>query len=601
VIRRRFGRRAREDAALADDPLRMPANPREAAVRDALDVARARLVFGAALFSVIFAVIGMRMAYVTLVRDGGEPVMRFAARASGMLTDRAEIVDRRGVVMATSLPVASLFASPKLVMDPEDAARKIVKILPDLKYEEVKEKLEADKTFVWLRRGMTPREQDQINRLGIPGVDFQQEERRIYPQGGLASHVVGYTGIDNIGLAGVEKYFDTQLRAGERVQLSIDLRLQRQVEAELVRAVAKFSAIGAQAVVMDVTNGEILALASLPSYDPNKPKTINNEALFNRATFGVYEQGSVFKIMNTAMGLDSGKMTPQSIYNASEPIRIDRFTINDFHGQNRAMTVSDVFKYSSNIGSAKMALDVGIEGQRAFFERIGMLRAVPVELPESAAPLYPKHWRKINLLTIAFGHGMSVTPLHLAMGTAATINGGILYRPTLVKRSDEQGVDRGDKGVRVVSQRTSQQMREMLRIVVDEGTGRNAAVPGYNVGGKTGTAEKPSKAGYREKALISSFIGVFPMIEPRYLVLVTLDEPKGIKETGGYATGGAVAAPSVKAIIERMVVLYGLPPVKPVPVAAVPGTPPQVANAPKPGAPRAAAASANGERRVATE
>jgi len=601
VIGGRFGRRARKEVATADDPLRMPANPREAAARDALDVARSRLVFGCALFAAIFCVLALRMSYVSLLRDGGEPGMRFAAKANGMATERAEIVDRNGVVLATSLPVASLFASPRLVMDPEDAARKLVKVLPDLKYEDVKEKLEADKTFQWIKRGLTPREQDAVNRLGIPGIDFQNEERRIYPQGGLASHVVGYAGIDNVGLAGVEKYFDSQLKAGERVQLSIDIRLQRQVEKELVAAVQKFSAIGAQAVVMDVNTGEILTMASVPTYDPNRPKTINNEALFNRASFGVYEQGSVFKIFNTAMGLDSGRMTPQSVYDASAPIKIDRFTISDYHGQYRPMTVTDIFKYSSNIGSAKMATDVGIEGQKAFFERIGLLKPVPVELPETAAPLFPKQWRKINMLTIAFGHGMSVTPLHLAMGSSAVINGGILYKPTLVKRDAE----RSDKGVRVISQRTSQQMRELFRIVVEEGTGKNAAVPGYNVGGKTGTAEKPSKAGYREKALISSFVGVFPINEPRYLVLVSLDEPKGIKETGGFATGGAVAAPSVKTIIEKMVALYGIAPVTPAPAmptaaAAAPRTT-ATAMAPAGRPPVVPTAAAGGERRIAPD
>ena len=280
--------------------------------------------------------------------------------------------------------------------------------------------LDADKTFVWIKRGLSPREYDLVNRLGIPGLEFQAEERRIYPQGSTAAHIVGYASIDNSGLAGVERYFDQQLQSGERVQLSIDLRLQRLVEDEMVAAVKKFSAIGATAVVMDATNGEVIAMASLPTYDANKAKTITNEALFNRATLGVYEQGSVFKIFNTAMALDSGKVTLASVFDATSPIKIDRFTINDDHPQRRPLTVPEIFTYSSNIASAKIAADVmGPEAQRAFFDKIGFLKPLKTQVTELGSPLWPRHWMKINAMTIAFGHGMSVTPLHLATGSAA--------------------------------------------------------------------------------------------------------------------------------------------------------------------------------------
>ncbi|HYC64972.1 MAG TPA: penicillin-binding protein 2, partial [Reyranellaceae bacterium] len=412
-----------------------------------------------------------------------------------------------------------------------------------------------DKTFVWIKRGLSPREHDLVNRLGIPGLDFQAEERRIYPQGTAAAHIVGYASIDNAGLAGVERYFDQQLQGGEPLQLSIDLRLQRLVEAELARAVAKFSAIGATAVVMDATNGEILAMASLPTYDANKAKTITNEALFNRATLGVYEQGSTFKIFNHAMALDSGKATITSVYDASAPIKIDKYTINDDHAQNRPLTIPEIFTYSSNIASAKMAVEQGPEAQRAFFDKIGFLKALPVQLPEVAAPLFPRHWMKINTMTIAFGHGISVTPLHLATGSAAMVNGGILYPPTLVKRTASS-----PPGRRVIQVKTSTIMRQLMRLNAVQGTGKNANLPGYETGGKTGTAEKPGRGGYRQKALISSFVGMFPMNEPKFVVLVSLDEPKGIAETGGYATGGMVAAPSVKVIFENIVSLYGILP-----------------------------------------
>ncbi len=523
---------------------------------DAQETARHRLVMTSAVFIMAFSAVALRMGYVSLLRDGAEPTQRVAARGGTIQSERADIVDRNGVVFATSVPVMSAFVNPHLLLDTADAARKIVSALPELKYEELKEKLDADKSFLWIKRGLSPREHFLVNRLGIPGLEFQGEERRIYPQGVTGAHIVGYDSIDNTGLAGVERYFDQRLQSGETVQLSIDLRLQRMVEEELVKAVKKFSAIGATAVVMDVTNGEVLAMASLPTYDANKAKTITNEALFNRATLGVYEQGSTFKIFNTAMALDTGKVTLASVFDATSPIKIDRFTINDDHAQRRPLTVPEIFTYSSNIASAKMAVDVmGPEGQRAFFDKIGFLKPLNTQLTELAAPLWPRHWVKINTMTIAFGHGISVTPLHLATGASAMVNGGILYQPSFVKRSAAS-----EPGRRVIQVKTSQMMRQLLRLNVVQGTGKNADVKGYDVGGKTGTAEKPSRGGYRQKALISSFVGMFPMSEPKFMIVVSLDEPKGTVETGGYATGGMVSAPSVKAIIESIVSLYGILP-----------------------------------------
>ncbi|MEI6203043.1 MAG: penicillin-binding protein 2 [Enhydrobacter sp.] len=523
---------------------------------DAQETARHRLVVTGAIFVMVFVAVALRMGYVSLLRDGAEPTQRVAVRGGTIQSDRADIVDRNGVVLATSVPVMSAFVNPRLLIDTTEAAKKIVSALPEFKYEDMKAKLEADRSFIWIKRGMTPREYNLVNRLGIPGLEFQSEERRIYPQGQAGAHVVGYDSIDNQGLGGIERFFDQQLQSGQPVQLSLDLRLQRMVEEELARAVKKFSAIGAQSIVMDVTNGEILAMASLPTYDANNARTITNEALFNRATLGVYEQGSTFKIFNTAMALDTGRVTLSSVFDASAPIKIDRFTINDDHPQRRPLTVPEIFKYSSNIASAKMAVEVmGPEGQRAFFEKIGFLKPVSTQLTEIAAPLWPRHWQKINTMTIAFGHGISVTPLHLATGASAMVNGGVLYQPSFVKRTTAS-----DPGRRVIQEKTSTMMRQLLRLNVIEGTGKNSEVKGYEVGGKTGTAEKPSHGGYRQKALISSFIGMFPMNDPKFLILVSLDEPKGTAETGGYATGGMVSAPSVKSIIESIVSLYGILP-----------------------------------------
>lgn len=524
---------------------------------DAQETARQRLVVASAVLVVMFGAIALRMSYVSLLRDGGEPTQRVAARSGSVQSERADIVDRNGIVFATSLPVESAFVNPHLLLDPQDAARKIVSALPDLKYEEVKEKLDSDRNFVWIKRGLSPRENDLVNRLGIPGLEFQAEERRIYPQGTTGAHVVGFTSIDNAGLGGVERYFDQQLQSGETVQLSIDLRLQRMVEDEIAHAVQKFSAIGAQAIVMNVANGEILAMASLPTYDANKAKTITNEALFNRATLGVYEQGSMFKVFNTALALDSGKITLADKFDASAPIQIDGFTIHDDpEVPHRILTVPEVFKFSSNIASAKMAVEVGTELQRAFFDKIGFLKPLSTQLTELASPLYPSHWAKINTMTIAFGHGMSVTPLHLITGVAAMVNGGILNQPSFLRRTAAT-----EPGRRVIQAKTSALMRQLMRLNAVEGTGRKADLAGYEVGGKTGTAEKVGRGGaYAKKALFSSFVGAFPMSDPKFIVLVSLDEPHGLAETGGYATGGMVSAPSVKAIIQDIVALYGILP-----------------------------------------
>jgi cell division protein FtsI (penicillin-binding protein 3) len=524
---------------------------------DAQETARHRLVATGGIFVMLFLAVALRMGYVSLLRDGIEPTQRVAVRGGTIQSDRADIVDRNGVVLATSVPVMSAFVNPRLLLDPADAAKKIVSALPEFKYEEMKEKLDADRSFIWIKRGMTPREYNLVNRLGIPGLEFQGEERRIYPQGSTGAHVIGYDNIDNNGLAGVERFFDQQLQSGEPVQLSIDLRLQRMVEDELVRAVKKFSAIGAQSIVMDVTNGEILAMASLPTYDANNARTITNEALFNRATLGVYEQGSMFKVFNTALALDTGKFTMTDRIDASSPIKIDKFTIHDDPDvPHRVLSLPEVFTFSSNIASAKMAVEVGTETQRAFFDRLGFLKPLNTQLTELGRPLYPSHWAKINTMTIAFGHGMSVTPLHLTTGVAAIINGGILYPPSFVKRGASSNAGR-----RVIQAKTSLLMRQLMRLNVIQGTGRKSEVAGYEVGGKTGTAEKVGHGGgYAKKALFSSFVGAFPMSDPKFLILVSLDEPKGLPETGGYATGGMVSAPSVKAIISSIVSLYGILP-----------------------------------------
>lgn len=534
-----------------------PAAPAAGPARQSLDTSHTRLLITAALFCLVFAVIALRLADIMAFDRGGDA--RLAHRepaAAATLAYRADITDRNGVLLATTLDTPSLFADPRLVLDAKDAAQKLAAVLPDLDQKDVLAKLASGKSFVWIKRHLTPREQAQVNRLGLPGLEFMPEGKRVYPEGNLFAHVVGYADTDGKGLAGVERGLDEQLRKGQAAQLSVDARLQFILREETAKAVSDFNAIGGMGIIMDVRSGEVLALVSLPDFDPNDPGSATPETTFNRATLGAYEMGSVFKIFTVAMALDDRVTTLEGGYDATNPIHIGRFTIHDDHAQRRWLAVPEIFEYSSNIGAAKMALDVGGERQRDFLGRLGLLSEPRFELKEIATPLVPSVWRPINTMTIGFGHGISVSPLQLATAVCAVANGGILHRATLLKARDGDA----DGGTRVLRTETSVEMRKLLRLVVEHGTGKLANAAGYLVGGKTGTAEKVSGNHYARKALLSSFVGVFPVNDPRYLVLVTVDEPHGNKQSAGFATGGWIAAPAVKATVERMASIVGIQP-----------------------------------------
>lgn len=534
---------------------------RQLILRDAgrapLEVGHTRLIVTTLMFSFAFTIIAARLVDVSLL--GAEAPKRLTHAPQAYQAPRADIIDRNGTLLATTVATQSVYAEPKKLLDAADAARKLTTVLPDLKYETLLARLKSEKSFVYIKRNLTPRQQLDINRLGLPGIAFQREDRRIYPQGSAAAHVLGFSDIDNRGLAGIEKSFDETLRAGtEPVQLSIDIRIQHILRAEITSAMHKFQAIGAAGMVMDARSGEMLAMVSLPDFDPNNAGQAPDDARFNRDTLGIYEMGSTFKIFNTAMALDAGTTTLAGGYDATNPIKIGRFEISDYHAKKRFLTVPEIFMYSSNIGSAKMAMDVGVPAQRAFFDRLGMLHAPKFEIPEVGSPQIPQPWRPINLMTVAYGHGISVSALQTVSATAAIVNGGILVPATLIKRREGEAV----AGRQVVSMKTSMTMRRLLRLVVEQGTGKEGEVKGYLVGGKTGTAEKPGgHQGYREKALISSFVAAFPIIDPQYIVMIMLDEPKGTKETFGFATAGWVAAPSASRVIARVGSLLGLPPI----------------------------------------
>jgi cell division protein FtsI (penicillin-binding protein 3) len=526
--------------------------------KSALETARTRLLVGGGLVAAAFLAVGVRLVDVSVIETPEQTRIASQRTVAGPIQmTRAEIVDRNGVLLATSLDTASLYANPHKVPNAAAAARRLAEVLPERSVAELTALLASDRNFVWLERNLTPREQYEVNRLGIPGLDFQREQRRVYPNGPLAAHVLGFTDIDNAGIAGVEQSFDDSLKSRRNeLALAVDIRIQQVLRHELALQIEKFKAIGGGGLVLDARTGEIVAMVSLPDFDPNMPGSSSEDERFNRMTLGIYELGSVFKIFNHALALESGVATITSRYDATKPIRVGRFTINDYHPEKRWLTLPEIFKHSSNIGSAKMALDAGGAAQKKFLSDLGLLRRTSIELPEQGLPMYPATWRDVNTMTISYGHGIAISPLHMATAVAAIVNGGILHPPTLIRRKPEDAVP----GTRVVSAETSRAMRSLLRLVVEDGTGRNASAPGYLVGGKTGTAEKQVNGIYKRKALISSFVAAFPIHAPRYVVLAMLDEPKGIKESFGFATAGWTAAPVVSRVIARTAPLLGIAP-----------------------------------------
>ena len=549
-------------ACISGVDLRGPGHDRfEGPTKRAIETGRNRLLIAGALFILGFSTVAARLVDLSLLSQGAEPRLAQSRKPLSRSTERADIVDRNGVILATNLPTASLSADPRAIRNPRRVAARLAAVLPGLDAAKTERRLRSRRRFVWLQRNLTPRQQIVVNRLGVPGLQFQRGERRVYPNGRMASHVLGFTDIDNTGLAGVERFFDKRLRAGDDatgpLRLSLDIRVQYVLEAELARVVREQKALGASGLVLDVNSGEVLAMASLPDFDPDRPAAAKPGARFNRNTLGVYELGSTLKVFTTAMALEYGTATINDRYDV-RPIRVARFTIRD-HGRRRGpLSVSDIFTYSSNIGSARLALEVGGARQRTFLRQLGLFDRPAIELSEVGTPLRPKVWRPINTMTVAFGHGIAISPLQLAVGVAAVVDGGVLRKPTLLKRRT------GDvaAGKRVISPRTSETMRRLMRRVVLKGTGRQAKAPGYFIGGKTGTAEKAGRGGYRDDSQLSSFVAAFPIDRPRYVVLVVVDSPKGVDGSGRRATGGWVAAPVVSRVVSRSALMLGIAPRK---------------------------------------
>jgi cell division protein FtsI (penicillin-binding protein 3) len=530
------------------------------------DQTRNRILLAVGAFAIVYSLIIGRLVFFGIMEL--PPTGVASDPNAGIATSRPDLVDRNGEILATDIKMASLYAEPRNIIDPDEAAELITSVLPDLSASKLRKKLSGKAGFAWVKREITPTQRTQIHDLGIPGIGFLTENRRFYPGGPASAHIVGLVNVDNQGIAGIEKHVDDNwlgdlhqagFARGEEldpVELSIDVRVQHILRDEILGAIERYKAIAATGVVLDVETGEVLAMVSYPDFDPNDPVDANRSDRLNRMSAGAFEVGSVFKIFTLAMALDSGVVSLNDRVDASKPIRSGRFTINDFHGKYRVLSVPEVFIYSSNIGSARLALEVGSDYQQDFLNKLGLTSRIKTDLPEIASPIVPKKWTDLTTMTVAFGHGIAVTPLQVAVADAALVNGGKLIPPTFMKRSREAAAGLAEQ---VVSAQTSDAMRYLVRLNVERGSGRRAEVEGYRVGGKTGTAEKVEDGRYSASKRLNSFLAAFPMDDPKYVVFVVIDEPKPEKEGLG-ATAARNAAPTVRAVIRRSAALLGVAP-----------------------------------------
>ena len=465
-------------------------------------------------------------------------------------SERPHIYDRNDNLVALNIDISSVAIRPDILSNKDDVIDRILSAVPSFYREDLENKILNDKKFVWLKRGVTPKERERIHNLGIPGIQFIEETKRFYSAANTLSNVIGYVNIDNKGQTGIEKYIDQNLNKEmtEDIHLSIDLEVSHAIRDELLKSMRKYSAKGAASVLMNVNTGEVISMTSLPDFDPHYPKDALKPENINRVTKAVYEIGSTFKAFTAAMALDSGVVDLDTIYDATNPIKIGRHSISDFHAKNRKLTVEEIFIYSSNIGSAKMALDFGVEYHKSFLKKLGFMDQISSELPDPSKNIIPPNWKEINTMTISFGHGIAITPLHAAVAGASLVNGGRLIHPTFLKKNTNETIDY----TQVIDPTTSDKLKKLMYLNVINGSGKNAAVDGILVGGKTGSAEKVSDKIYEKNKLRTTFLGAFPINEPKYILFLLLDEPEGIEETHGYATAGYNVAPTFSNIVTRI-------------------------------------------------
>ncbi|MGH1349270.1 MAG: peptidoglycan D,D-transpeptidase FtsI family protein [Methyloligellaceae bacterium] len=517
-----------------------------------------RLFIAMAGFSLFFVIIAMRLVDL----GGVQSTATITARVSSVsqVIARPDILDRHGSLLATDVKTAALYANPSEVLDVEDVVDKLMTVLPDLDAKSLTKKLsKKNSKFAWVKRRIPPKDEERILSLGLVGLHFSHEPQRAYPVGNLTSHALGYVDIDNRGQGGIERHIDKiagvyfpKVNKDDLkpiFEVSIDLGVQHILRQELSKAIKTYRAKAASGIIMDVTSGEVIAMSSLPDFDPHKQKQALEKKRLDRNTNGIFELGSIFKVVTTAMALDTGVANINSVFDASRPIVLGKSRIRDYHGKGRPLNVEEVFIYSSNIGSAKMADRVGIARHKAFLGKLGLLTAMETELGRHQAPMKPQNWTRLSTMTIGFGHGLSVSPLQFVAATASLVNGGYYVTPTFRKRSRADGRAKAKK---VLKSATSNEIRQLLRLNVVKGTGRRADAPGYRVGGKTGTAEKAENGRYNTNKLLTSFISVFPSDDPAYVVLVMLDEPQPGPGQKSRPTAGTNAAVVTSNLISQV-------------------------------------------------
>lgn len=482
---------------------------------------------------------------------------------------RPDIVDRNGRLLATDLEAPSIYADPGIVVDRDDLVEKLATVLPDIDQKELLRALsDRSRRFVWVRRGVSPKIAQEVHDLGLPGLSFRYELKRAYPAGKLAGHVLGSVNIDNRGLAGIEKYIDEKvgvdpvhaavLSTRPPVRLSLDIGVQHALEDELDDAEKRYSTKGAAGIVINIKTGEVLASSSLPRVDPTWPTQALDDKHLDRMMGGTYELGSVVKTLTIAMAFDEGIAKPDTMIDVRQPLEVGRFTVKDYHPSSRPLSVAEVFTHSSNVGAGMLALQAGPEKLEGFLRKFGMLTQLKTEEGVVAPPQLPPSWGKAATITVAFGHGIAVAPLQFAAAAATVLNGGKPVHPTFLRRFDADSSDEKP----LITENTSREMAQLMRLNVSgpDGTGKEADVPGYRVGGKTGTADVAKRGGYSSKSVISSFLGAFPMDDPQYLTFIVLFEPKGTKETHWQHTAGYTAAPVTGRLIARIAAQLGVKP-----------------------------------------
>lgn len=545
--------------------------------------AEGRLLVLAGVFFVAFGVVGGRMA----VLAGTEPTEpKTSVAGAQIFAQRADIVDREGRILATNFDTHSLYAQPQQMIDPEHAADRLVEIFPDLDRARLIKDFTGPRKFLWIKKKLSPEQKQAVHDIGEPGLLFGPREMRLYPNGRLAAHVLGGASFGRegvhaaelVGVAGIERHQDARLRdpaqAHEPLRLSLDLSVQAAMERVLFGGMKIMNAKGAAGILMDAHTGEVVAVASLPDFDPNDRPALptsgspSDSPLFNRAVQGVYELGSTFKVFPVAQALDLGLINPETMINTKSPMQWGKFRIRDFKNYGPELSATKVIVKSSNVGTARIALEIGAVRQRDFLDKLGFMAPVHLEIAEASGstPLLPKNWSDLSTMTISYGHGLSVSPMHLAAGYATIANGGLRVTPTLLRDPTRA------PGERVISEKTSAIMRGMLRHVVTEGTASLGEVPGYAVGGKTGTADKPKErgGGYHKDKVISTFASIFPAHAPKYVLVVTLDEPVETSGSEARRTAGWTAVPVAAEIIRRVAPLLGLrPEIEPSPLAVI--------------------------------